>query len=146
MFHCQPSRRLLQRANSFRTCAFHPSTLLTSARARPFSSAPSTLYPRKDSQDKDSLNPRSTEYSKTGTDDAVAENPDAAFNPNKTRPEQEKATSEKESGGGDPLDVSPGNKEASKPRDEQEGGPTASPRTSASGGGSAPKAGGSQSG
>jgi hypothetical protein len=44
------------------------------------------------------------------------------------------------------LNVSPGNKETSKARDEQEGGTENSPRTSTSGGGSAPKAGGSGSG
>jgi hypothetical protein len=49
-------------------------------------------YPAKDAQDKDSLKPRSTEYSKSSSDDDAAANEDAAFNPNKTRPEEEKST------------------------------------------------------
>ncbi|KAF2735868.1 hypothetical protein EJ04DRAFT_511487 [Polyplosphaeria fusca] len=139
---CLASRRALTRLNSFRTFSYHPASLPVSitATTRPFSSTSTALLPRKDTQDKDSLNPTSTEYSKSGSDDAAAAG-DAAFNPNKTRPEEEKKTSNKESEGAGSLDVSPGNPEVSKPRGDQEGGATGSPRTSASGGGSAPKSG-----
>jgi hypothetical protein len=46
--------------------------------------------PRKGFEDRNSINTEPTEYSKSGTDSAVAENEDAAFDPEKTRPEDEK--------------------------------------------------------
>jgi hypothetical protein len=79
------------------------SLLTTRARAplvvasRPFSQAPIS-FARKDTQDKDSLKPEPNEYSKSGSDDAAAAVEQAAFDPNQTRPEQEQATAEKESG------------------------------------------------
>ncbi|KAF2250340.1 hypothetical protein BU26DRAFT_410949, partial [Trematosphaeria pertusa] len=101
------------------------------------STTPATRYPRKDTMDKDSLNPSSSEYAKSGTDDAAAGS-DAAFNPDKTSPEEAEKTAEKESGGNS-LNVSPGNQEVSKPRGDEEGGAQGSPRTSSSSKGSAPK-------
>jgi len=80
------------------------SLLTTRARAplvvasRPFSKSPLSLA-RKDTQDKDSLKPEPNEYSKSGSDDAAAAVEQAAFDPNQTRPEQEQASAEKESGG-----------------------------------------------
>ena len=68
------------------------------ATARPFSQSPIQLA-RKDTQDKDSLKPEPNEYSKSGSDDAAAAVEQAAFDPNQTRPEQEQATADKESGG-----------------------------------------------
>ncbi len=53
---------------------------------------------QKDAQDKDSLNPRSTEYSKSGSDDGSAAMKEAAFDPKQTSPEEEMATADKESG------------------------------------------------
>lgn len=47
-------------------------------------------YPRKDSQDKDSINTEATEYSKSATDDEGARHDDAAFNPDITDPQQQK--------------------------------------------------------
>jgi len=41
-------------------------------------------HPRKDTQDKDGLNPPSTEYIKSGSDGAAAESSDIAFNPKQT--------------------------------------------------------------
>lgn len=112
----------------------------------------STTAPRlanKDSQDKDSLKPRSTEYSKSGSDDAAAHS-DAAFNPSKTSPEAAEKTSEAEGKGeaaeGDPLNASPGNPDISKPNDSEVGGASQGTRKGTSGGGSAPKSGGSKSG
>ncbi|PSN75555.1 hypothetical protein BS50DRAFT_568182 [Corynespora cassiicola Philippines] len=141
MYRSLASRLFLRRANIQRTSSFHPSSLPT----RLITTTAPSYFPRKDTQDKDSLNPTSTEYSKSGSDDAAAAASDAAFNPNKTSPEEERDTAERESNG-NPLDVSPGNPEISKPRGEQEGGAQGSPRTSASGGGSAPKSGGNKSG
>lgn len=46
--------------------------------------------PRKDSQDKDSINTDATEYSKSGTDDDAARNEKAAFDPSQTKPGEEK--------------------------------------------------------
>lgn len=53
---------------------------------------------KEDHMERDRLNPTSTEYSKTGSDDAAAHMDDAAFNPNKTRPEEEVGSAERESG------------------------------------------------
>jgi hypothetical protein len=131
---------MLRRACSYRTQGLHPSTL-----PRPFTTTSPATYPRKHAQDRDSLKPESTEYSKSGTDDAAAQNPDAAFNPKKTRPEEETAAAG-EGGEGNPLDVSPGNEKVSRPRGSEEGGAQKGVRKGASGGGSAPKAGGGKSG
>lgn len=49
----------------------------------------------KETQDKDSLKPVSSEYSKSGGDDAAAHS-DAAFDPSTTKPEEQHA----QSGGG----------------------------------------------
>jgi len=54
---------------------------------------------RKDTMDKDSLKPESNEYSKSGSDSGSAATDDAAFNPDKTTPEEEQSTAEGESGG-----------------------------------------------
>jgi len=65
----------------------HPSVLSS---LRQFTQATTLRYPRKDSQDKDSINTEATEYSKSGTDDQSARNEDAAFNSEITSPEGEK--------------------------------------------------------
>lgn len=57
---------------------------------RRFSQSVKSAYPRKDSQDKDSINTEATEYSKSATDDEGARQEDAAFDPNITDPQQEK--------------------------------------------------------
>jgi len=59
---------------------------------RQFSQTALQSYPRVGSQDKDSIDTEATEYSKSGTDDGAARQEDAAFNPNKTGPEDEKNT------------------------------------------------------
>jgi hypothetical protein len=76
--------------------------------------------PYKDDQDRNSLKPKSTEGSKSGTDQGTAET-DAAFDPSKTRPEEEKeaAGSEKE---GNPLAVRGANQKKSVPLGDK-GGP-----------------------
>lgn len=133
------TRRFLQRA---------PRASLPLSQPR-FLSTTAPRFASKDSQDKDSLNPRSTEYSKSGSDDSAAAS-DAAFNPSKTSPESAEKTAEAEgssdSAEGDPLNASPANPDVSKPRDSQEGGASSGKRTKTSGGGSAPKSGGSKSG
>lgn len=128
MFRIQPTR-MLQRASFARSLAIHPR----------FVSTTPIRFAQKDAQDKDSLVPRSTEYSKSGSDDAAAHS-DAAFDPNQTRPETEEATAESEAGGKDnSLNASPGNPDISKPNDPKVGGAGDAPDKKASGGGSAPK-------
>lgn len=57
---------------------------------RQFSQTLSFALPRKDSQDKDSINTEATEYSKSATDDEGARQEEAAFDPNITDPQEEK--------------------------------------------------------
>lgn len=82
-------------------------------------------FPYKDDQDRESLKPRSTEGTKSSTDDSAAQT-DAAFDPSKTRPEEEHAAAGRETGsskenGGNPLDMSGANQEKSKPLGEKGG-------------------------
>jgi hypothetical protein len=77
-----------------RQCA-HPQRLhapkrLIAAPARLLSHSAIRAYPRKDSQDKDSINTEATEYSKSGSDDAAARQEKAAFDPSTTDPQEEK--------------------------------------------------------
>ena len=58
---------------------------------RHISSSAPFAYPRKDSQDKDSINTEATEYSKSATDDESARQGDAAFDPNITDPQEQHA-------------------------------------------------------
>ena len=100
--------------------------------------------PYKDDQDRNSLKPKSTEGSKFGTDQGVAET-DAAFEPSNTRPEEEKEAAGNENEG-NPLAVSGANQKKSVPLGDK-GGPTMRGTTKnegdekASGGGSPEKKG-----
>ena len=58
--------------------------------AQPFSNSAKSAFPRKDSQDKDSINTEASEYSKSATDDEGARQGDAAFNPDVTQPQEQK--------------------------------------------------------
>ncbi|KZF21096.1 hypothetical protein L228DRAFT_284168 [Xylona heveae TC161] len=105
-------------------------------------SSSAILSARKDAQDKDSLKPEPTEYSKSGSDAQAAQTEEAAFDPQKTSPETEKGTAGSEANDSNPLEVSPANQEVSKPRGSTEGGPEGSApggRERASGGGSPKK-------
>ncbi|KAI9835950.1 MAG: hypothetical protein M1819_001848 [Sarea resinae] len=135
------SRRLLSQAS--RT----PRRFLASSQpanlARPFHASSRSCHPRKDDQDRNSINTESTEYSKTGSDAESAHMDDAAYNPKKTDPGSELHSADKESGAEpNPLDVSPANPEVSKQRDPTEGGAesgTANERGRSSGRGSPAK-------
>jgi len=128
MFCIQPTR-VLQRATFARTSIIRPR----------FVSTTPARFAQKDAQDKDSLKPRSTEYSKSGSDDGAAHS-DTAFDPNQTRPETEEATAESEAGGKDnTLNASPGNPDISQPNSPGVGGSGNAPDKKQSGGGSAPK-------
>ena len=65
-----------------------------------FSQSAQAAYPRKDSQDKDSINTEATEYSKSATDDEGARQEDAAFDPNVTDPQEQKDIAGKGTGEG----------------------------------------------
>jgi len=75
--------------------------------------------------DRSELRPERSENVGSGTDSEVASH-DVAFDPKETAPENEAASSQKESQQrgktSNPLDVSPANKETSKPRNPTEGG------------------------
>lgn len=98
---------------------------------------------KEDHMERDRLNPTSTEYSKTGSDDAAAHMDDAAFNPDKTSPEEALGSAERESGEvrhqqqqqsssqePSPLNVSPGNRDVSATKDPKQSGPDRSPSES----------------
>lgn len=74
-----------------RTCP--PGTRISSVRRSRFHGTPATRYAYKDDQSKDALKPRSTEYSKSGTDSEAAEM-DEAFDPQKTNPESQQGAQE----------------------------------------------------
>ena len=74
---------------------------------RPFSQTHSSALPRKDSQDKDSINTEATEYSKSATDDEGARQEDAAFNPDITDPQQQKDKAGEGTGEGTVSNPSP---------------------------------------
>ncbi|KAL2207762.1 hypothetical protein CC79DRAFT_1333590 [Sarocladium strictum] len=88
---------------------------------RPYHTTPLLRLPYKDDQDRESLKPRSTENTKTGSDQDVAgADPDAAFNPNKTSPEA--AHQAADDNAGNPLEGSGANQELSKPRGDEKSG------------------------
>ncbi|MCJ1282407.1 hypothetical protein MMC26_001730 [Xylographa opegraphella] len=111
--------------------------------AHPFSTTSRSLYPRADSQHKDSMNTEAQEYAKSGTDVDAANQDNAAFDPSKTDPTEQKEEAGKGKGdSSNPLEVSPANPEVSKQRPEQEGGAeqaAGSGRERSSGGGSPAK-------
>ena len=77
------------------------------------------LLSNNDSQDRQSLNPQRSEGTKSGTDNQVAEKTDAAFNRNKTSPEEAKESAAKTSNG-NPLEASGANQEFSKSHASEE--------------------------
>jgi hypothetical protein len=54
------------------------------------SQTPFPRFPRKGSENRESINTEATEYSKSGTDDASARQEEASFDPKTTDPEKEK--------------------------------------------------------
>ena len=74
-------------------------SLLATSVHRQFSQTVSFALPRKDSQDKDSINTEATEYSKSATDDEGARQEDAAFNPDITDPQEQKDKAGEGTGG-----------------------------------------------
>jgi len=110
--------------------------------ARYLSQTPLSRYPRKDSQDKDSIDTEATEYTKSGTDDGAARQEEAAFDPSKTDPQTEKdKAGEGNEQSGNPLEVSAANPEVSKPRGTEEGGAEKASGGKKQSGGGSPKKG-----
>lgn len=60
------------------------------AQNRQFTQSTVVAYARKDSQDRNSINRESLEYSRSGSDDKTAALDDAAFNPDITDPDSQK--------------------------------------------------------
>ena len=87
-------QRTLRPLSTVRTSFRHGSgyryTSQQRIRTRSLHTTPSNAYARKGSQDKDSIDRESTEYSKSGTDDGTAEQDQAAFDPSITDPTGEK--------------------------------------------------------
>lgn len=119
---CQAGARLLCGRGSVTDFARPASTRLAAAAATQRMSqyhwtSPARL-PYKDDQDRDSLKPKAQEYVKgdKGGDDAAAHRDDAAFNPDKTRPETEKDVA---GDGGNPLEFSPANPDLSAGKEKE---------------------------
>ncbi|KAL0941835.1 uncharacterized protein CTRU02_204599 [Colletotrichum truncatum] len=114
------------------------SSLRAPAMTRTLAYTASTRFAYKDDQDRNTLKPGSTEGTKSGRDQDVAEDSEA-FNPSTTRPE-----TERESGGSD-LEVSGANQGMSKPQGDSPGAKGGAGKETRkggkSGGGSSPKAG-----
>ncbi|CAG8983928.1 hypothetical protein HYALB_00006895 [Hymenoscyphus albidus] len=139
-------RAVLAKRSLLRSVSFFPSTSSSSKPAykaspspsssRTFPSASSSVrtlttstplsFPRKGNEDRESMNTDSDEYTKSGTDDLSAKQEEAAFDPKATKPETERKIAgeskgdKKDEGKGNPLDVSPANREVSQQRGEQE--------------------------
>ncbi|OLN86152.1 hypothetical protein CCHL11_04083 [Colletotrichum chlorophyti] len=106
--------------------------------ARTISNTAPARFAYKDSQDRETLKPGGTEGTKTGRDSEVAHDK-AAFDPSTTRPESERDE------GGNVLNVSGANQEASKPQGDHGDGERSVGKETRKGGksagGDSPKAG-----
>ncbi|KAK8053618.1 hypothetical protein PG996_012919 [Apiospora saccharicola] len=137
-----------------------PRTAPTAMSMRPLSTSAARMA-YKDDQDRTSVKPRAHEYSGSGTDEQMSDNPDAAFNPDTTSPEEamkkagqgSKKHDDADGTGesGNPLGVSPANQEVSKGgqgamEDKPQQGNQAKKSVSSTGGGggTATKGGGSR--
>lgn len=134
----RPARTLMQA----RLCARqHTTPTSVPASTRSYHIATSLRLPYKDDQDRESLKPRSTEGTKSGSDQGAAES-DAAFDGSKTSPEQAKDAAGKEAGN-DTLNTSGANQEMSKPQgdegDQQELKTTTRQETNKKSGGGSPR-------
>ena len=112
----------------------------------PFHGTAAARRPYKDDMDRESLKPKAHENTQSGTDDQVAQDADAAFNPHKTDPDSERAAAAREDksqpGNASPIDESAANPDFAGTttggrEDRRPGGSGDSRKPSA--GGSAPK-------
>lgn len=72
----------------------------------------------KDSQDRESLKPASSEHTKSGRDDIVSKEPEAAFSRDKPSPDDAKRAAGK-GNESNPLEVSGANQKLSKPMGDE---------------------------
>lgn len=107
---------------------------------QPYTTSPRLSFPRKGAEDRNDINTDATEYSKSGTDDFAAHQTDAAYDPAKTDPQDEKDTAG-EGTEANPLDVSPANPDVSQQRHPSEGGAEKGPDKSTGSGRGSPKKG-----
>ncbi|KAI0483836.1 hypothetical protein F4859DRAFT_415021 [Xylaria cf. heliscus] len=140
--------------SGIRTSVFQTARILPSHASRLLHQTAVAQIPYKDDMDRESLKPKSHEYTQSGTDEeTAAQHGDAAFNPDKTSPETEKATAAQgaaQKNKQSPLDASPadhgfaagGSAEGEgEGEGKREGRPQQSGKSKRSGGGDAPKAG-----
>ncbi|KAI1141516.1 hypothetical protein F5Y05DRAFT_372839 [Hypoxylon sp. FL0543] len=133
-----PSYTSIRTALRVRSASLLPAT--SRVAARQIHQSPALSSPYKDDMDRESLKPKTHEYTQSGTDENIATKKDAAYNPHKTDPDSEVDAAAAESNG-NPLDESPANKGfaeagSGKEEDRPHGG-----QKKASGGGDAPKKG-----
>lgn len=107
MIHPSTLRLTMARTHPF-SLPLRPTPHLASLRhqpttPQPFHHAARLAYPKKGSEDKDSIDRESSEYSKSGTDDQAAAMGDAAFDPEKTSPEEELDTAGQGDAVSDPV-------------------------------------------
>ena len=81
------SRPLTRITRTCKPCAQRRTLQTPFLNIRSFGHSSQLSYPRKDAQDKDSINTEASEYSKSGTDDAAARADSTAFDPDTTSPE-----------------------------------------------------------
>ncbi|KAJ2979922.1 hypothetical protein NQ176_g2956 [Zarea fungicola] len=97
-----------------------PALVNSYTRARTFHAAAASSAPYKDSQDKDSLSPRSSEHVKSAKDDDIARLDKTAYKPSDASPETARSRANDESArDDDPLEFSGANQELSKPRGDE---------------------------
>ncbi|TFB07158.1 hypothetical protein CCMA1212_000730 [Trichoderma ghanense] len=131
--------------STIRNLAHIPRRCCITALPRQYHTTAALRLPYKNSQDRQSLKPGTNEGTRSGRDEDVAAQKDAAFNPSKTDPESEKEAA----GRGNetnPLNASGANQEFNKPMGDtaqaQDTGPGKETRKGGrSGGGSGPKKG-----
>lgn len=135
--------RTALRGSSSVALAARARTAVAVAGGRPLHTGSALGRPYKDDMDRESLKPKPHEYTGSGTDEQTAQNPDAAFNPNKTSPEEERRAAGADGSGQNPLDVSPADHDLAKGgQGKMEDKPQQGSKNRSSGGASAPKAGG----
>ncbi|KAI2628254.1 hypothetical protein GGS21DRAFT_249742 [Xylaria nigripes] len=129
--------------STLRTSVSQVARILPSHASRPLHQSAAFPIPYKDDMDRESLKPKSHEYTQSGTDDEVASaHSKASFDPAETSPEDAKETAAKEAvqqGKQNPLEASPADLEFAKGGAVVSEKGTPSGRPKRSGAGDAPK-------
>lgn len=125
---------------SFRRNVIRSTPFFRPPRAQTYTTSPRLSFPRKGAEDRNDINTDATEYSKSGTDDMAAAQQDAAFNPHRTDPQDQKNVAG-EGAESNPLDVSPANPDVSQQINPTEGGAEKGPEKSSGSARASPKKG-----